>query len=463
MKIKVEKKSYEDVLKLAPATAPKPKKQSIAIRTLLKLASGPDLKKTNFTYTTENMHKLGKKEPCLYLMNHSAFIDLEIASSILYPRPFQIICTLDGFVGKEWLMRHLGCIPTRKFVTDLNLVKSMNYALKQLKTSVLLYPEASYSIDGTATPLPESLAKCIKVLKVPVVMIRTEGAFLRDPLYNGLRLRKTTVSAKMSYELSPTDIADMSVTAIAEKLNSLFTFDNFRLQQESHTKITEDFRAEGLDRVLYKCPHCLSEGKMQGHGIRISCNGCGTTYILGEEGSLKLESPEDTATGAPDVPKATAATAPAFTHIPDWYAWERECVRNELENGTYKIDTAVDIRVLRDLKAIYEVGEGRLTHTENGFTLTGCDGALNYHQSPLASYSLYSDYFWYELGDMISIGDDQMLYYCFPKDGFKNVAKARLAAEELYKLKKDEKKQRGYANAAKSGQESREGSLRGRL
>lgn len=51
-------------------------------------------------------------------MNHSSFIDLKIASTVLYPSPLNIVCTSDGFVGKERLMRSLGCIPTRKFVTD---------------------------------------------------------------------------------------------------------------------------------------------------------------------------------------------------------------------------------------------------------------------------------------------------------------------------------------------------------
>ena len=71
------------------------------------------------------MDKLGRKEPCLYLMNHSSFIDLKIVATILYPRRFNIVMTSDGFVGKRWLMRSLGCIPTNKFVTDTALVRNM--------------------------------------------------------------------------------------------------------------------------------------------------------------------------------------------------------------------------------------------------------------------------------------------------------------------------------------------------
>ena len=77
-------------------------------------------------------------------------------------------------------------------------------------------------------------------------------------------------------------------------------------------------------------------------------------------------------------------------------------------------------------------------HTVDGFELTGCDGKLHYHHAPGASYSLYSDYYWYELGDMICIGDNKALYYCFPLEGGDVVAKTRLAAEELYKLRRAE-------------------------
>ena len=100
-------------------------------------------------------------------------------------------------------MRSVGCIPTRKFCSDTTLVRDMLYCVRTLKTSVLLYPEASYSFDGTATPLPESIGKCVKALNVPVVMIRTYGAFARDPLYNGLQKRRAKVSAQMQRGPSP--------------------------------------------------------------------------------------------------------------------------------------------------------------------------------------------------------------------------------------------------------------------
>lgn len=94
----------------------------------------------------------------------------------------------------------------------------------------------------------------------------------------------------------------------------------------------------------------------------------------------------------------------------------------------------MDIGLLVDFKSIRMIGDGHLTHDNSGFTLTGADGALNYRQKPQANYGLYSDYYWYEIGDVICIGNNEQLYYCFPKSGGDVVAKTRLAAEELYKL-----------------------------
>lgn len=417
MKIKSVPMRFEDVLALPEEKRMNPKRPNLFFRSLVRILSASNLKKTNFTYTEIGMEKLGKHEPCIILMNHSCFTDLMIASKIFYPRPLSIVCTSDGMVGKKWLMRNLGCIPTAKFVTDYALVRDMIHAVTDLKSSILMYPEASYSFDGTATPLPEGVAKCLKVLNVPVIFVRTYGAFQHDPLYNNLQLRNADISATVEYLLSPSQLAEMPAKEINDLLKDRFSFDYFRWQIDHKVNVDEPFRADCLNRVLYKCPHCLTEGQMVGKGTAISCKSCGKTYELTEYGELKATDGDS-----------------KFTHIPDWYRWERECVRKELEGGTYCLDIPVDIRVLKGTKAIYEVGSGNLVHDNSGFHLTGCDGALNYRQKPASSYSLYSDFFWYEIGDVICIGKANMLYYCFPKVKGDIVAKTRLATEELYKM-----------------------------
>ncbi|MCR5591778.1 MAG: 1-acyl-sn-glycerol-3-phosphate acyltransferase [Lachnospiraceae bacterium] len=416
MKIKTLSRSYEEVCAIKKPEHIKPMKPSRALRMLVKLLSVPDLNDVGFSYETDHMERAGDG-PWLILMNHSSFLDLEIASRMI-PMPYNIVCTSDGLVGKEMLMRRLGCIPTQKFVTDVSLISDLKYAVSVNKTSVLMYPEASYSFDGRATRLPRKMGVLFKALKVPVVMITTYGSFARDPLYNNLQKRKVRVSAKMECLLTPEEIKNTSVADIDAILDKAFSFDYFKWQEENHVRIAENFRADGLNRILYKCPHCLSEGNTEGSGITFRCRSCGAEYVMDEYG--KLVPSENTGTGG-------------FSHIPGWYEWERECVREELRNGTYCLDTDVKIGMIVDYKALYMVGSGKLHHDLNGFTLTGCDGKLEYKQGPKKCYSCYSDYFWYEIGDVICIGDKDRLYYCFP-DKKDVVAKTRIATEEIYRL-----------------------------
>ena len=417
MKIKTVKADYDKVINIQKPKHRRPLKPLFILMLVVRVLAFFELIKVGFKFTKTRMDKAGKG-PYLILMNHSSFIDLKIASRIFFPKKYCIVCTSDGFVGKEWLMRLLGCIPTQKFVTDVSLIMDMIYAVKKKNTSILMYPEASYSFDGTATALPRKLGTLIKKLCIPVVTVITDGAFLYDPLYNGLRKRKVKVSAEVKCLLSVDEIEEKSVAEIDAMLDNEFSFDNFANQRDKKIAVTEDFRADGLERILYKCPACNAENKMKGSGITLTCNECGKEYYMDKFGQMNAKDGNT-----------------EFMHIPDWYRWERECVKEELKSGNYKLDCDVEIGIMTDFKAIYMVGNGHLTHDENGFTLTGCDGRLSYRQSPLANYGLYADYYWYEIGDVICIGDKQRLYYCFPKS-CENVAKARIAAEELYIMKK---------------------------
>ena len=225
MKIKVVEKDYKDVMAMPKPKHIKPKKQNAFWRNVLYIASKSEIKAVNFKCNMKSM--LDKEQPYLFLMNHSSFTDLQIASQILRDRQYHIICTNDGFVGKDGLMRNIGCIPTKKFITDVTLVKDMKYAVDTLSSSILMYPEASYSFDGTATDLPQSLGKCLKLLNVPVIMVKTFGAFARDPLYNNLQVRKVDVSADVKLLFTPEEVQSKSVDELNQTLKSEFTFDNF--------------------------------------------------------------------------------------------------------------------------------------------------------------------------------------------------------------------------------------------
>ena len=418
MKISVKEMSYEDVLKLPRLQHKTPMKPQMWLATVARLVCEPTLRKIKFSYTTERM-ELVKDQPCLILMNHSSFTDMKLAYGIFYPQKLGIVTSVDamsGFLGK--LMRLLGCTPTHKYVADMSLIKDIEYMLKTNKTSVLMYPEAGYSFDGCATAMPRKLGVLLKRLGVPVVTVITQGAFHRDPLYNMLQIRDVKVSAHVKCIATAEEVKSKSVAELDALIEEAFSFDNFAWQRDNKVSIDVPFRADGLHRILYKCPHCGAENQMEGKGIHISCHACNKRWTMDEYGQLAAEEGET-----------------EYPHIPDWYKWQRQCVRQELEDGSYILDTDVDIAIQVNLNGVCKIGTGHLRHSLDGFHLVGAEGKLDYHQAPNFSHTLYSDYYWYEIGDVIGIGDNEFSYFCFPKENV-SVTKARLATEELYKMKK---------------------------
>ena len=417
MKIKTIKLPYSEVLKRKQKKLKKPVKVLFFWKLLIKIISIFDLWAVKFKCNKINIDKLNKKEPCLILMNHSSFLDMEIAYSILFNKNFNTVTTTDAFIGKNWLLRQIGCFPTVKFLNDPLLVRNIVNVIKK-KRSILMFPEAGYTFDGTMTTIPFALAKLVKFLNVPLVIIITQGAHLRQPLFNKLRKRKVKVTCDYKYVLSKEQINSMSYDEIYDVILKEFSFDNYEYQINNNIIIDEQERADNLNVVLYKCPHCGVEGKMVGHDNILECKHCNIRYELCENGKLNCLNGKT-----------------IYDTIPKWYKYQREEVRKEVVNNNYLLDTDVDVIVMKDTYSLYEVGSGHLVHNNDGFNLKLDDGSLDYNYSSKTSYSINSDIYWYQLGDVICIGDYNIQYYCIPKQK-DVVAKARLAAEEMYKINK---------------------------
>ena len=143
----------------------------------------------------------GLKPPFLLLCNHNAFFDFQVTTRAIFPRRANYIISIDIFPGLDWIIRNVGGVYKRKFVTDTSVVRQLMKIVSNGDVAVL-YPEARYSFVGTPCALPTSLGKLVKLLKVPVVTVITDGAWLRQPLYNNLRKRKAhEVLVRLAYAI----------------------------------------------------------------------------------------------------------------------------------------------------------------------------------------------------------------------------------------------------------------------
>ena len=96
-------------------------------------------------------------------------------------------------------------IATRKFTTDVHLVKFIRKVL-QRGDILAMYPEARYSPCGTRAFLPDSLGKRVRINKLPLVAVVHHGNHLYAPFWNFRNKRKVPLHTTMKLILTPEQI-----------------------------------------------------------------------------------------------------------------------------------------------------------------------------------------------------------------------------------------------------------------
>jgi len=369
-------------------------------------------------YRIEKINMDGLKPPYMLLSNHMNFIDFELAAVATYPHPVNNVVSIDGYVVKFWLMEWIGAIATRKFTNDLHLVKSIRKVLKRGDV-LAMYPEARYSLDGTTSFLPDSLGKLVKMNQVPVVTVIHRGNHLHAPIWNYFSKRRVPFHTTFTQLLTPEQIRAMSVDEINHALREAFIYDDHRYQRENHIRITEQNRAEGLHFILYQCPHCNTEFQMDSKGSELFCTACGKRWTWHENGRLEAQAGET-----------------EFEHIPDWFKWEREQVRAEIERGEYSFHDEVEVYSLPRCWRYIPLGKATLSHTmEDGFVLEGEYRGEKYRiqRIPAQTNSLHIEY---EFGPLkkrecVDISTENDSFYCCTSKRTVTT-KLSFATEELY-------------------------------
>lgn len=382
------------------------------------ILSRPLLKKRGCKITKVNME--GVEGPYLMLMNHGSFVDFLIMTVITAPCKPNNVMSLEGFRDyTEPLMRHLGVLGTRKYITDLHLVKNIKYCIDKLENVFCMFPEARYSLDGCTSYLPDSLGKTIRLLKVPVVVVINRGNFINNPHWNK-HGKGNYVEAEMKLLLTAEEAKTLSVDEINDRIAEAFQYDDFKWQYDNKIKIDHPKRADGLHSLLYKCASCKTEGEMHSEGTRLWCEHCKKEWEMDEYGKLHAKDGED-----------------IFSHIPDWTKWERACVREEVENGTYYFEDTVRVETLPGCTFFYKQGEGKFIQTVEGTTLKcNCYGEdYTLFRSAINLDSMHIEYDYHRHGDCIDISETNESFWCYVSKR-DVITKVAFATEEIHKYAK---------------------------
>lgn len=365
--------------------------------------------------------KRGIKPPYLVLGTHHSFTDFYITPLALFPYRANYVSELEGFeYFGEWLFRQVGCLGTRKFVDDMALIKN----IKRITDGggiLVLYPEARYANVGTSTKIPLSVAKLVKLLKVPVVTLNMKGNYLLSPIWNLTKRKEARLHTEMTYALTTEEVKNMSVQEIYDKIVELLTYDEYKWQRESGLKITYEKRAEGLHLPLYQCRSCGTEYSMKSEKNRIYCTSCGKGWTMDEYGTLVEEESGNE------------------IYIPDWYEWQRECVHNQIDEDKYLLDMDVRVEALPNARNFINCGKGHIYHDENGYQLTftdyldGEEKTLTFKTATL--FSIHTEYDYRGMGQCFTLSTQDDTYFLYPLEEDFNVTKEQFATEYFYEKK----------------------------
>ncbi len=369
----------------------------------------------------------GLKPPYLVLGTHHAFMDFYVTPLALFPHRANYVSELEGFEAYgEWLYRQAGCLGTRKFINDTNLVKNIQRVMKR-KGILVLYPEARYANVGTSSELPASVGKLIKLLKVPVVVINMQGNYLQSPIWNLSKRKGVKLNTTITKVLTLDQIKEMSVNDINSVIEDKMQYDEYKYQTDNNIKITYKERAKGLHLPLYQCPVCEKEFSMTSEGKNLSCSMCKAIWEMDELGRLNKMS--------------GGHSVLTFTHIPDWYEWERTQVKKQIDDGNYHLDCRVKIEALPNAVNFIDCGEGKLRHEKEGFYLTFYDyrkeEECTMFFSSKSMFSIHTEYdYRSKKGQCVTLSTEEDTYFIYPlEDGF-NPTKIQFATEYLHKLSK---------------------------
>lgn len=407
----------------------KVKRISTPLFWLTVLVAKMGLRGRSFTVKKTNME--GLEPPYLVLGTHLSFFDLNTLVLGLYPHRINYVCALDAIRDYgEGLMRRLGIIGKRKFVADVRLLKNMKYSVDKLTDCAMaMYQEAKFSLDGTTSFIPASMGKLAKFLDVPVVIANMHGNYLSQPQWNtehkfDRNKYRPPLVTEITQLFTREEVRALDKDVLQEKIVEALQYDEFRWQKDNNIVLDNPFRASGLNKLLYKCAHCGTEGQMLGEGTTLRCQACGKEWEMTPLGELKARSGET-----------------EYSHIPDWFDFQQACVAEEVRSGRYCFEDEVRVDTLPGAKRFYSHGMGRLVHDVDGFRLE-CNAYGEPTTVVWRGYEIdgvHIEYDYKKRGDVLDISTYDESYWVYPKKR-DVITKISLATDEIFKYWSERKK-----------------------
>ena len=207
--------------------------------------------KRKYHVTVEKL-EYKKDKPYLILMNHQTGFD-QFFIGMAYDGPIYYLATEDIF-SLGLLSRIIDFlvapIPIKKQTTDLKAIKSCVKVAKEGGT-IALFPEGNRTFHGKTLYFKPSIVKLIRLVKLPVAIMRLEGGYGAQPRWSDV-VRKGDVKAYPSKIIEVDEYSTLSDDELFDLIQKELYVD----ETDSEENFYHKKNAEYMERFLYVCPEC---------------------------------------------------------------------------------------------------------------------------------------------------------------------------------------------------------------
>ena len=298
----------------------------------------------------------GKKGPFVVIANHQAAYDfVNLIGATAEPLTFVISQSFYSTLPVKGILDKIGVIPKQQFQTSLRDINRMKATIEQEKILVI-YPAGLMCEDGVSTPIPAATNKFLKWMKADVYVARTFGTYFAMPKWaKGMRPGRTYMDI---YKLfSREELEEADVETVKRITEEALSFNAYEEQEKLRVKYRGGSNVEGLENVLYACPHCHTEFSVRAEKNTLCCTMCGYTEMADKYGFLHR----------------TGAIGEEIRYPSDWAKQIFARLKNDIANGKKPLlqaDTAIHM-IDHKKKKFVPAGEGSVSLTADGFTLSG--------------------------------------------------------------------------------------------
>jgi len=266
---------------------------------------------------------------------------------------------------------------------------------------LVIYPAGLMCEDGLSTPIPAATYKFLKWLGVDIYAARSSGTYFSMPKWGkGLRPGRTYLDVYKLFDAA--ELAQLDVEEIRARTDAALLFDAYREQEtlpQQHRGSGGNI--EGLENVLYQCPHCGREFSMRVRDKNtIYCTDCGYEQVSDACAFLHNR----------------RGLGKELRYVSDWSRLIYENLKEKIQRGLEsELSTRAKIKMLdEDKPKFVEVGEGTVHLSRGSFRIVGqirgkdVDLTIPIKNIPTLPFSP---------GKHLEIQHGDLIYRCLPEDG----------------------------------------------